>query len=186
MSRDAEAGYEILLGNKQLLSIFIIVVILLVVFFTMGYVLGKNTAGIVATERVPAAAAPPSGFGTAQQPRETSASSAPAAFRSEAETAGVGATKPRIRAGHPLLLLPQAPRRSLCGPGLSTGSGRQTPDAELVSSVLRKKGFRTLVAPGPSDAVFRVLVGPLVGGDAIAKARADLETLRFKPILRKY
>jgi hypothetical protein len=65
MSTDAEAGREILLGNRQLLSIFIIVVILLVAFFTMGYVLGKNTAGNIAQERVPAVAAPASGFGTA-------------------------------------------------------------------------------------------------------------------------
>lgn len=35
---------ELVLGNKQLLSAFFVVVVLLGVFFTMGYFVGKNTA----------------------------------------------------------------------------------------------------------------------------------------------
>ncbi len=35
---------ELVLGNKQLLSAFFVVVILMCVFFTMGYFVGKNTA----------------------------------------------------------------------------------------------------------------------------------------------
>jgi cell division protein FtsN len=187
MSTDAEAGREILLGNRQLLSIFIIVVILLVAFFTMGYVLGKNTAGNIAQERVPAAAAPASGFGTAQQPREMPASSEPVTPPPVTQTAVVDAPK----APEPLKpATPPAVAAASAGPAagqvyLQVAAAKR-PDAELVSGVLRKKGFRTVVAPGPTNAVFRVLVGPLVGADAIAKARAELETLRFKPILRKY
>src|SRR5260370_8662904 len=33
-------------GNKQLLSVFFIVVVLLGVFFTMGYIIGRNTATV--------------------------------------------------------------------------------------------------------------------------------------------
>ena len=36
--------HELVFGNKQLLSAFFVVVILLGVFFTMGYFVGKNTA----------------------------------------------------------------------------------------------------------------------------------------------
>lgn len=36
---------ELVLGNKQLLSVFFIVVVLLGVFFTMGYIIGRNTGG---------------------------------------------------------------------------------------------------------------------------------------------
>ena len=39
-----EGEHELVLGNKQLLSAFFVVVILLGVFFTMGYFVGKNTA----------------------------------------------------------------------------------------------------------------------------------------------
>ncbi|MDQ6706279.1 MAG: hypothetical protein M3Z85_09940, partial [Acidobacteriota bacterium] len=34
--------HELVLGNKQLLSAFFIVVVLLGVFFTMGYIIGRN------------------------------------------------------------------------------------------------------------------------------------------------
>jgi cell division septation protein DedD len=39
-----DGEHELILGNKQLLSAFFVVVILLGVFFTMGYFVGKNTA----------------------------------------------------------------------------------------------------------------------------------------------
>lgn len=39
-----DGEHELVLGNKQLLSTFFIVVILLGVFFTMGYFVGRNTA----------------------------------------------------------------------------------------------------------------------------------------------
>ena len=38
--------FELVLGNKQLLSVFFIVVVLLGVFFTMGYIVGRNTAEV--------------------------------------------------------------------------------------------------------------------------------------------
>ena len=43
--------FELVLGNKQLLSVFFIVVILLGVFFTMGYVVGRNSAPITAAQQ---------------------------------------------------------------------------------------------------------------------------------------
>ena len=39
-----DGEHELVLGNKQLLSAFFVVVVLLGVFFTMGYFVGKNTA----------------------------------------------------------------------------------------------------------------------------------------------
>jgi len=39
-----DGEYELVLGNRQLLSAFFIVVILFGVFFTMGYVVGRNSA----------------------------------------------------------------------------------------------------------------------------------------------
>lgn len=44
---ETEGGQEpeLVLGNKQLLSVFFIVVVLLGVFFTMGYIIGRNTGG---------------------------------------------------------------------------------------------------------------------------------------------
>ena len=43
--------FELVLGNKQLLSVFFIVIMLLAVFFTMGYTLGRNSAPVDAAKR---------------------------------------------------------------------------------------------------------------------------------------
>ena len=46
MPKNEEGEFELVLGNKQLLSVFFIVVILLGVFFTMGYIVGRNTSEV--------------------------------------------------------------------------------------------------------------------------------------------
>jgi hypothetical protein len=55
-----------------------------------------------------------------------------------------------------------------------------------VASVLRKKGFRVVLAPGPTEDVFRVLVGPFTDDPAQRKTRTELETAGFKPFTRRY
>ena len=42
MPRNEDGEMELVLGNKQLLSVLFILVVLLGVFFTMGYVVGRN------------------------------------------------------------------------------------------------------------------------------------------------
>ncbi len=44
MPNHEEGEFELVLGNKQLLMVFFLVVLLLGVFFSMGYVVGRNTA----------------------------------------------------------------------------------------------------------------------------------------------
>src|SRR4051812_20355116 len=43
MPRNDDGEFELILGNKQLLSVFFIVIILLGVFFTMGYIVGRSS-----------------------------------------------------------------------------------------------------------------------------------------------
>ena len=50
MPKNEDGEFELILGNRQLLSVFFIVVILLGVFFTMGYIVGRNS-GTVTAER---------------------------------------------------------------------------------------------------------------------------------------
>ncbi len=51
-----EGEYELVLGNRQLLSAFFIVVILFALFFTMGYIVGRNSAPSTMASLPPAAA----------------------------------------------------------------------------------------------------------------------------------
>ena len=44
MAKNEEGEFELVLGNRQLISVFLIVVILLAVFFSMGYIVGRNSA----------------------------------------------------------------------------------------------------------------------------------------------
>jgi len=53
MGRSEDGEFELILGNKQLLSVFFIVVVLLGVFFTMGYIVGKNSVPAESARREP-------------------------------------------------------------------------------------------------------------------------------------
>ena len=51
--------------------------------------------------------------------------------------------------------------------------------------VLRKKGFPAVVAKGPTESIFRVLVGPMEDAATLARTQADLQALGYKSFLRK-
>ena len=44
MPKNDEGEFELVLGNRQLISVFVIVVALLGVFFSMGYIVGRNSS----------------------------------------------------------------------------------------------------------------------------------------------
>src|SRR5579862_6192193 len=54
MAKNEDGEFELILGNRQLLSVFFIVVVLLGVFFTMGYIVGRNSGPMGGTEVVAA------------------------------------------------------------------------------------------------------------------------------------
>jgi outer membrane biosynthesis protein TonB len=49
LPKNEDGEFELILGNKQLLSMFFVVVVLLGVFFVMGYIVGRNSAPLVAS-----------------------------------------------------------------------------------------------------------------------------------------
>jgi hypothetical protein len=74
--RNNETGeFELVVGNRQLLSGFFIVVLLFAVAFAMGYVVGENSRSTKAQTEVAGAGAPSA---TPQEPRPQPTSSAPA------------------------------------------------------------------------------------------------------------
>ena len=191
MANKVEGEFEVLLGNRQLLSIFFIVVILLAVFFTMGYVLGRGSS--VGFARVPTASNPPaeksrpSGF--ADLPAE------PPAAKPGKRPAESPITQPQQRppAAEPARTaptpasLPKGISNPAAGQVFLQATAAKRPDAELVASVLKKKGFPVVLAPGPNESVFRVLVGPFADSGALAKMRAELDRAGFnKAFTRKY
>jgi cell division protein FtsN len=167
-----DGEFEVLLGNRQLLSVFFIVVILLAVFFTMGYVLGRSSGPASVAVR-PAAPSPPP---AAEKPASTFAE-VPAA---------PPVVPPVVDAAPKAEPKPAAPSGPVTGETYLQVIAARGPEAELVKGVLKKKGFRALIAPGPTDAVARVLVGPFTDTNDMLKTRTGLEKAGFKPIVRKY
>src|ERR1700676_1131928 len=79
LPQNEDGEFELILGNRQLLSVFFIVVILLGVFFTMGYIVGRNSG--TATPEVAAHpnpdAAPPAAETPAKTPEPAPAPATP-------------------------------------------------------------------------------------------------------------
>lgn len=192
MRNNGEGEFEVVLGNKQLLSVFFIVVVLLGVFFTMGYVIGRKS-----TESV--AAQPPAD----RQPETVSAATKPAPEPASAETpegeppaAASVDTSDRPSPMPPADAAPApaqetAPALSSRFPPPQPGetylqvAATKKSEAELMAEVLAKKGFTTTVMPAPNTELYRVLVGPLPDPVVVDKTRTRLKGIGLESILRK-
>jgi hypothetical protein len=178
--RNEDGEFELILGNRQLMSVFFIVVILLGVFFAMGYIVGRNSSPVtgpdIATRRPESKPL----VETPTPPRETPEPEAPKA------------TAPQQGPAVPAEKLPEVvverapakqPSRAAASDQPETGktylqlSAIDHDKAEIMVELLRKKSFPALAAEIPEKpGVFRVLVGPLTD---VNKTRADLQNASF-------
>jgi hypothetical protein len=202
MPTNEEGEFELVLGNKQLLSVFFIVVVLLGVFFTMGYIVGRNTLS-----GGPQAASGKSGRPGAVEPQPGSELSAapvtepdrerpsPSGSAVPSETPKQTAEppppqpeppKPATARSEPAGQDPARPAPAeppVSGQYLQVAATRKS-EAGLLAEVLTKKGYSTVVQPVPDAELFRVLVGPLRDAD-VMKTREALTAAGFKPFPRK-
>jgi len=213
LPKNDEGEFELVLGNRQLISVFLIVVILLGVFFSMGYIVGRNSSGaapdIARNEKPKPDKDADSSDGSSDEPSDQSAkpsandstpstppeitkpaqSQPPAPAPTRPEPVRAREVKPKPSPSP----APAAPPVHAAAAGEpSSGQYWQVvatarPDAEIVAEALGKKGFHAILAPAPKDGVFRVLVGPLPDAPTQAQTRTGLESAGFKnPIMRKY
>ena len=183
MPRNEDGEFELILGNRQLMSVFFIVVILLGVFFAMGYIVGRNSSPVtgpdVATRRPeskPLVETPP------PQPREDPAPEAPKGTASQQGPA-VPATPARPEAPTPVAVKQSARVDKSAQPESGKTylqlSAIDHDAAEIMVELLRKKSFPAITAEVPEKpGVFRVLVGPVAEAD-VAKIRTDLQNASF-------
>lgn len=192
MPRNEEGEFELVLGNRQLLSVFFIVVVLLGVFFVMGYILGKNSSPTTTTEvasaRKPVDTSPaPTPIIIDKTPGKPSAAGLPTPAKpvavakpvekveaKKAEPKPAPAASGDTRTGEP-------PKGSFFLQVAAVGRA----EADVVAKVLQGKGFAMWIAPTEKDKLFRVLVGPIQKSDQ-GKIRGDIEALGFKPFPRAY
>ena len=197
-----EGEKEIVLGNKQLISLFFVVAALCGVFFAMGYMLGrKGEKPAVASPEASAAPAtnassispsPAPQAKDAEPPRETvpdETSPAEAAATDASQTtapataaAGKSTTSPA----------PETPAASVqTKPALDTPvtpeagatwlqvTALRRADADNLVKTLREQNFPAAVASSSKPDLFRVLVGPYHQTADVADAKARLKALGF-------
>ncbi len=202
--RNNETGeFELVVGNKQLLSGFFIVVLLFAVAFAMGYVVGQNTqrpakTGVGRREPRARRQRPRRIRGRSlhrRSPAPVSPAPAPAAARhkppprtqhpqptTQPAQASQPAARPRRRQARGAAARPRA---SLPSSELPPGSYWQVlavkPEvAEAMRQTLKDKGFQVSLTPGTNN-LTRVLVGPYADTPSLGRAKTELETAGFQP-----
>jgi cell division septation protein DedD len=190
MKNNETGEFELVLGNRQLLSGFFIVVILFAVFFVMGYIVGRNS-----TPATQMAANRDAGVGTGtpspQRPQASSGSvatpqNAPAATSESKDDSTATEQPPATQPPPAAAVKTEAPAAADNSEGtywqvVSIGAH----DAELLARTLKDKGFPASLSPAPNGKTTRVLVGPYADLSALGKAKVELENLGFHPIVKR-
>jgi len=210
--RNSETGeFELLVGNRQLLSGFFIVVLLFAVAFSMGYIVGRNSSpsaklqtetgsSVGAASQTPEARPQP----VSQAPAAGGAPNAPPADTPPADTPPQPSTQPERGTGSPSGPAAAAPT-AVAAPGGVPGPGGTPPGAPLEATpgsywqvlatasqtsagamrqTMKDKGFPASLQPGPNGLI-RVLIGPYNDKQSLGRAKTDLENAGVHPVLMK-
>ena len=198
MPRNEEGEFELMLGNKQLLSLFFLVVVLFAVFFSLGYMVGKSVAPASTQAAQPPAAAPAGESSQPAQPSPLGEPGKPPAEAGSGEPAPVTETKPaqaqtvsapaQEKTPEPAEPPHQAEDSAAVVARqihLQVAAVRVKEDAEALAESLRKKGYKALMNEQTRDGWFRVVLGPYSTERAAQEMKAELEKDGYKSILKK-
>jgi cell division protein FtsN len=201
MARTNDGELELVLGNRQLLSVFFVVVVLLGIFFAMGYIVGRNSSAgptreVAVSEPLIVEPGRPSEppVATPKPQLETELKELPPAEppRQAPET------KPAPTAQPPALAKPAPAKPAPAKPAPAAASEPQPgqtflqvaattrAEAEALKDQLGRKGFTVVLGPVPGQDLLRVLVGPLQDPATLAKTRTALQEMGLKPFTRRY
>jgi cell division protein FtsN len=199
--RNKETGeFELVVGDRQLLSGFFIGVLLLAVVFAMGYVLGQNSprSSKVATEAATANTGAPDRPQPASpaepKPNTTAAATPPesakAGDNAAAEAAPQPTTQPAREPSAPTPTPPAAtpaaePEADAANASyLQVTAQASRSSAEAVMKTLKESGFPATLRAGPNN-LTAVWVGPYTDRKPLAEAKGKLEKAGFNPIIKK-
>jgi len=193
MSRNVDGEFEMVLGNKQLLSLFFLVVVLFAVFFSLGYMVGRSVGpGTTQAAQPPATAEPASSPSSSPSPLQP-----PAPERAEASLGGAEQTQPAR--GEPSPASSDAPAAAPAPPvevqpppamvardmHLQIAAVRVRQDADALAQTLVKKGYRAQVNGDTRDGWYRVVLGPFPSEKAAQDMKTQLGRDGFGAILKR-
>ena len=193
MKNNETGEFELVMGNKQLLLGFFIVVVLLAVFFVMGYIVGRNStpATQAAAGHDQTSAAAPSGgrpqpaSGTAPAPQNPTEAASEPPKEEPQPTTTQPAQPTEAKPPTPAPAAPTvAPAEPVAGETYLQVAAVKQEVAETVAKTLKDKGFPATLSPGPPGKT-RVLVGPYTDLSKLGQAKADLERLGFQPFVKR-
>lgn len=205
-------GGDRVLESRHLVGLFLGVVLLCGVFFTLGYVMGhsQDSGSVHASDsmvRTPPVAVSPK----PKQPETPAAPppewdfygkkkddnhlepapkpAAPSALPATAANAGNLARAPATKTiAEPVIKTParfQPPRLLKGAIVLQLAALRQESDALAMADAVQQKKFPSFVLTPGADKLYRVQVGPYPTEQAAEAARAALERAGFKAILKR-
>lgn len=188
-----EGEFELILGNNQIILLFLILVLLMGLFFSLGFLVGRSTASRPAAASQQQPAQVPISVDARKSAAESVVTPSPAPAKeqepaAEKETSAPAAEQkpaPSRPAPVPAQLFVDKPPSGTYLQAAAT----QRADAEtMLSYLISKTGLPGFVTPSPkSPELCRVLIGPLANNEQIAEARAKLSNLGIaNAILVKY
>jgi outer membrane biosynthesis protein TonB len=164
--KNEDGEFELILANRQLLSVFFIVVVLLGVFFTMGYIVGRNSGPAqveVAAARKPEPKATDTPASETAAPVSAPPVETPVVTRPQREPE----VRPEPKPEPPVKKEPPAKKE------------KTKEKADVMVDVLHQKKFKAMAVEIPEKpGLFRVLVGPLADG-TLNKTKSDLQSSGF-------
>ncbi|MGA3190225.1 MAG: SPOR domain-containing protein [Bryobacteraceae bacterium] len=200
MPKNEDGEFELILANRQLLSVFFIVVILLGVFFTMGYIVGRNSG----PAQVDVASHKPESkpmVVDSPAPQEASAPvsappvSTPAPTTTQQQQPPPEEARVEPKAAEPVKKEPPAKKerekeKDKAKPVVADAqpAAGQTylqlvatakAEADVMVDLLHQKNFKAIAVQIPEKpALYRILVGPLADG-TLNKTKSDLQSSGF-------
>jgi DedD protein len=203
-------GADRVLESRHLVGLFLGVVLLCGVFFTLGYVMGKTQYGglVHAAEALsrttperaavkpaaqPADAAPGNGewdfYSKNNNDDRLQPAAKPAASvaHNGGEPAAPARTMPSARAAKtvPAAERFHAPRMSKNSVVLQVAALTHQGDALAMADALQQKRFPAFVVAPTSDKFYRVQVGPYTDAKAAESAKSALDRAGFKAIIKR-
>jgi len=208
MAGTGKRGGDRVLESRHLVGLFLGVVLLCGVFFTLGYVMGHNPYGgpvhaadafakntssdrppLKATERETAPAPPPNNewdfySKNSDNRLEPGAAASPSATPASAPHQKAGAAPAPDARTVPTSARFQAPRLVKGAIVLQVAALRRESDALAMADALQQKNFPSFVVTPTTDSFYRVQVGPYSDERAADSARAALDHAGFKAIIK--
>jgi len=186
--RNKDTGeFELVIGDKQLLSGFFIGIVLLAVVFVMGYMMGRGTHSSTPTQSETAGVTP-SAQPDSPAPQTAAPSATAATPAASTPAASTPVDTPAAEAPPQPTTVPARDSAAAPAPApaadpanasywqVTATSSRNSADA--VSQTLQNKGFPASTRPGPNNLTL-VWVGPYTDKESLRKAKQKLEEAGF-------